>query len=150
MSMLNQCLYTLLTNLINMRVFIVDDSPSIVNMLSHYFERRGDAIAGYAYDVNTAIEKSKSVDFDLLIMDYKLNADITGYDLAQKIQKIKKNVKIIMITSDDTFSCDDFPIVRKPFNWSDFESTLTAFGFEKSGVEKMEKNFDDGYEEAFL
>ncbi len=120
-----------------MRVFIVDDSQEMVRLLLHYFERKNYNVVGYAYDGKTALEKAEYLDFDVLIIDYMLG-DINGYEIARKISE-RKNVRIIIITSDGEFQCTEFPVVRKPFSWSDFDAILKRYEnqqseFQASGI----------------
>ena len=103
-------------------MFIADDSQEMVRLLIHYFERKGYDIVGYAYDGNSTLRKSEKLDFDVLIIDYMLG-NMNGYEIALEISK-KKNVKIIIITSDGDFSCKEFSVVKKPFSWGDFEAIL--------------------------
>ena len=97
-----------------MRVIIVDDDEQIVKMLEIYFTKKGHEVVGKAYDGNGAINIIESVEFDAVIMDYRL-PDMNGCEVARHIRKIKKEAKIVIITAGDDVDTLDFPVVKKPF-----------------------------------
>ena len=105
-----------------MRVFIVDDSEGIVKLLTTYLTKKGHEVVGHAYTGEEAMNKLERYDYDLLIIDVFLG-DANGYDIARKISK-SKNVAILVITSDDSFECDEFPVLKKPFPWAEFDKYI--------------------------
>ena len=50
-----------------------------------------------------------------LVVDYYL-PDMTGVDVAKYALKIRKNIKVVIITASEGVAVKDFPVVRKKTN----------------------------------
>lgn len=82
----------------NERILLVDDDPSIVNMLWQMLERLGYKISGMT-DSNAALERFKKDpdNFDLVITDMSM-PQMSGDRLAAELMKIRKDIPILLCT----------------------------------------------------
>jgi PleD family two-component response regulator len=73
----------------NERILLVDDDPSIVNMIRQMLERLGYAVTRMT-DSTAALERFKSTpdDFDLVITDMAM-PKMSGDQLAAELMKVK-------------------------------------------------------------
>ncbi len=108
-----------------MRVMIVDDSKEMVRLIEKLVEKHGDTVVKKAHTCKETIELAREVDFDILIIDQRL-PDGNGYDTALKIAEMK-NIHVAIITSDDDFTCEDFPVLRKPFSREELYNILDSY-----------------------
>jgi DNA-binding response OmpR family regulator len=82
------------------RILIVDDEKEFVDSLSERLTVRG-------YDVTTslsgedALEKVKSYNFDVVILDVKMPG-IDGIETLREIKRMKPLTEVIMLTGDAT------------------------------------------------
>ena len=95
-----------------MKLIIVDDDEMIVKLLETYFYKHDFQVVGKAYDGRSAMKLVENIEFDGIIVDYYL-PDVTGLDVARHALKIRKNIKVVIITASDDVLVDDFPVVRK-------------------------------------
>ena len=95
-----------------MRLIIVDDDDIVVRFLETYLVKHGFQVVGKAYNGKSAIDILENVKFDGLIVDYYL-PDMRGVEVAKHAMKIRKNVKVIIITASENVVVNDFPVVRK-------------------------------------
>jgi signal transduction histidine kinase/CheY-like chemotaxis protein/ABC-type amino acid transport substrate-binding protein len=84
-------------------ILVVDDEISITKLLKHMLERYGYKVTPYTNSLK-ALEYFKNNDdvFDLLITDMTM-PNLSGYDLAKKILKIRPNFPIILCTGHNEF-----------------------------------------------
>ena len=82
----------------NERILLVDDDPSIVNMIRQMLERLGYAVTSMT-DSTAAIEKFKSTTdgFDLVITDMAM-PKMSGDQLAAELIKVRRNIPILLCT----------------------------------------------------
>ncbi|MDR3128355.1 MAG: response regulator transcription factor [Bifidobacteriaceae bacterium] len=78
------------------KVFIVDDDVSLVDMLSIVLTDAGMEVA-VAYDSKTGLSNFETIDPDLILLDYMLPG-MTGINVLKKIRQIS-NVPIVMLTA---------------------------------------------------
>ena len=69
------------------KILIVDDEPNIVTLISRYAQREGYDIVT-ASDGREAIDKSRSEDFDVIIMDVMM-PDTDGFTACKKDKGIQ-------------------------------------------------------------
>jgi PAS domain S-box-containing protein len=85
------------------RILLVDDDPSIVNMVRQMLERLGYRVTGVSDSVS-ALERFRSApdDFDLVITDMSM-PKMSGDQLAAELMKIRNDFPILLCTghSDD-------------------------------------------------
>lgn len=77
-------------------VLIVDDDPSVSDMLAPYFEKAGYLvkIAGSGFE---ALEMLKKISTHLILSDVRM-PNGTGIDLLKGIEKLANKVPIILMT----------------------------------------------------
>ncbi len=82
----------------NERVLLVDDDPSIVNMIRQMLERLGYAVSSMT-ESTQALEQFNSTpdDFDLVITDMAM-PKMSGDALASELIKVRKDIPILLCT----------------------------------------------------
>ncbi len=78
-------------------VLIVDDDKSVNNFLERFLKQKGYLSIQSVKTAQAAIEIIKKEDIKLVLLDIKL-PDMDGIETLQKIQEIKKDMNVIMIT----------------------------------------------------
>ena len=81
------------------KILIVDDEPNIVTLISRYAQREGYDIVT-ASDGREAIDKCRSEDFDVIIMDVMM-PDTDGFTACKKIKE-SKDIPVIMLSDSGT------------------------------------------------
>ena len=82
----------------NERILLVDDDPSIVNMICQMLERFGYSVTSMV-DSTAALDRFKSApnDFDLVITDMAM-PKMSGDRLAAELMKIREDIPILLCT----------------------------------------------------
>ena len=83
------------------RILFVDDDKELVTSstrLIEIFKRDTEP----AYSGFEAIEKVRSGDYHLIILDIKL-PDISGFEVVKRIREFNKNIHIVLITGHPEF-----------------------------------------------
>ncbi|MCR5508512.1 MAG: response regulator transcription factor [Lachnospiraceae bacterium] len=113
-----------------MKVLIVDDERAIVKGLAFGISNDGNEV-DCAYDGEEALEKIKSGDHDIILLDVMLPG-LDGFEVCKRVREFS-DVPIIMLTarSDDTDKiagltggADDY--VTKPFNIMEIKARMDA------------------------
>ena len=113
-----------------MKILVVDDEKTLVKGIKFNLENEGYEVE-VGYDGEQAVEKARSGDFDLIILDLMM-PKIDGLQACMLIREFS-NVPIIMLTarSEDTdkiigfeSGADDY--VTKPFNILELKSRIRA------------------------
>ena len=104
-----------------MKVLIVDDEPSIVNLIRMNLKLEGyDTVC--AYSGREAVEAYAAQRPDIVLLDIML-PDMDGYDVLRTIQEIDRSAAVIFITANDKrtskilgleLGADDY--ITKPFD----------------------------------
>ena len=112
------------------RILIVDDEESIRTLLKHTFEERDDYHAVTAPDGFIAIDLLKRQGFDLVLTDWRM-ADMDGLALAEAVQSISPDTRILLMTGNTAPELDDAVKasrldgwVKKPFTLSHILNTV--------------------------
>ena len=104
-----------------MKILVVDDEKSIVNLIRMNLELEGYEVIISMTGID-AVEKFKIEKPELVILDIML-PDISGHEVIQKFQKIDSEVPVIMLTANSQINdkllglqlgADDY--ITKPFN----------------------------------
>ncbi len=112
------------------RVLVVDDEKMIVKGLKFSLEQDGMEV-DCAYDGEEALEKAKSEEFDIILLDIML-PKLDGMQVCQMIREFS-SVPIIMLTAkgDDMdkilgleYGADDY--ITKPFNILEVKARIKA------------------------
>ena len=77
-------------------ILIVDDDEDLCANIKNVLDNIGYRVR-VAYNGNTAIEKARENDFDIIILDMKLPF-LNGLEVYLAIQEIRRNVVVIIIT----------------------------------------------------
>ena len=111
-------------------VLIVEDEKNIVDILRFNLQREGYQTAE-AYDGEEGLEKARTADPDLILLDVML-PKLTGFEVCQQIREFS-NVPVIMLTAkgDDMdkilgleYGADDY--ITKPFNILEVKARIKA------------------------
>ena len=104
-----------------MKVLIVDDEPSIVNLIRMNLKLEGyDTVC--AYSGREAVERYTTHHPDIVLLDIML-PDMDGYDVLRAIQELDRSAAVIFITASDKrtskilgleLGADDY--ITKPFD----------------------------------
>lgn len=112
------------------RILIVDDEESIRTLLKHTFEERNDYHAVTASDGFIALDLLKRQGFDLVLADWRMG-DTDGLALAEAVQSVSPDTRILLMTGNATPELDDAVKssrldgwVKKPFTPSYILNTV--------------------------
>lgn len=101
------------------KILVIDDDIDICNLLQRFLTRKGYEVET-AMSGKAALEKIGTVEYDLVICDFKLR-DMDGRDILTKVKETKPDLKVIIITgySDIKIAVDvmkkgAFDYVTKP------------------------------------
>jgi DNA-binding NtrC family response regulator len=83
-----------------MRIMVVDDEPSIVQMCVKVLQSQGHEVRGFsrAEEALTALAAEPA---DLLVVDYKM-PELTGLDFIQRAWTLHPDLRVVMITAHGT------------------------------------------------
>lgn len=104
-----------------MKILVVDDEKSIVNLIRMNLELEGYQVVISMNGID-AIEKFETERPELVILDIML-PDISGHEVIRKFQKIDSEIPVIMLTANSQINdkllglqlgADDY--ITKPFN----------------------------------
>jgi len=101
------------------KTFLVDDHAAALRGLKADLDKIFPKIevVGEAQDKKTAIQKIKNLDIDLLITDlrfkHELGNDLDGLVIIDEVKKIKKKIKILVVTYDDETEWYDIVVNQK-------------------------------------
>ena len=103
------------------RILLVDDEPSITELVRLYLEREGFACL-FARDGQAALEMVATKDPDLMVLDVML-PEVDGFEICRRLRAEDHPIPIIMLTARDEdvdkivgleLGADDY--LTKPFN----------------------------------
>jgi two-component system, chemotaxis family, chemotaxis protein CheY len=113
------------------RIMIVDDSPSIRNLISILVTQAGHEVVLQAKNGQEALKAYSDTNPDLLIVDYQMPV-MDGITLIQEISKDDLYLRVLMCTASiEELNCDsrmtrDVPVISKPFDNDDFIESVSA------------------------
>lgn len=124
------------------RVLVVDDEKLIVKGIRFSLEQEGMEV-DCAYDGEEALEKAKTGDYDMILLDIML-PKLTGLEVCQQIREFS-SVPIIMLTAKGEdmdkilgleYGADDYS--TKPFNILEVKARIKAIMRRTRKEEKKE------------
>lgn len=134
-----------------LHILIVEDEPNYADTLEMFVEKLGYNILGIVGHAQEAMLLFQSGKPDLILMDIHIKGEVSGIDLAKKMQAIRE-VPIIFITSYDdpeTFDAakETLPVAYlvKPFDPDQLERAM-ALAVHKLLKKNETKGFDAGTE----
>ncbi|MBN2637653.1 MAG: response regulator transcription factor [Bacteroidales bacterium] len=114
-----------------MKLLIIEDDPEIQDSIVAYLDPEGYE-CDQSYDLNNALAKIGSNDFDCFLIDLNL-PDGNGIEIIKKLKKQQKQSGIIVITARDAIEdrvkalelgADDYLV--KPFNLSELNARIKS------------------------
>lgn len=124
------------------RVLVVDDEKLIVKGIRFNLEQEGMEV-DCAYDGEEALEKAKTKEYDMILLDIML-PKLTGLEVCQQIREFS-SVPIIMLTAKGEdmdkilgleYGADDY--ITKPFNILEVKARIKAIMRRARKEEKKE------------
>ena len=114
-----------------MRILIVEDEPQMAEQLRKGLEREGYSVL-LAHDGQQALELARTVDHDLMILDWML-PKVDGRQVARRLRQAKVDTRILMLTARDTptdivegLDCGVDDYLSKPFAFEVLLARLRA------------------------
>jgi CheY-like chemotaxis protein len=104
------------------RVLVVDDEPLVLDIIAQMLEELGCEVVmttspHLALDLLAGDER-----LEILITDINM-PEMSGYELAEKAQRARKNLGVIVVSGRET-EPRGFPMIRKPFLQEDLARTM--------------------------
>ncbi len=112
------------------RILIVEDEPSIAELIQYSLAGRGYEIASVVTTGEEALETVERQNVDLVLMDIVLGSEMSGTTAAEKIRS-SKNIPIIFLTSyfnesllDSAKLSEPYSYLLKPFNEKELYASI--------------------------
>lgn len=128
-------------------IFIIDDEIKIIEIIKLYLTNEGYDVI-FATNGKEALDKYKSYDVDLIILDLML-PDISGEEICQSIRETSE-VPIIMLTAKvdeesvlNGYSLGSDDYIVKPFSPKQLVAKVNALLKRVSNTEKTKLNFNE-------
>ena len=135
----------------NGKIFIIEDEPSIIQLVQHNLEKNGFLVSS-SLNGNDGLKELKKFQPDLLLLDWML-PDLSGIEICKNIRKDNsfKNLPVIMLTAkgeeEDKIKgldsgVDDY--LTKPFSCNELMARIKAV-LRRSNPNTVSDNlkFDD-------
>jgi len=135
----------------NGKIFIIEDEPSIIQLVQHNLEKNGFLVSS-SLNGNDGLKELKKFQPDLLLLDWML-PDLSGIEICKNIRKDNsfKNLPVIMLTAkgeeEDKIKgldsgIDDY--LTKPFSFNELMARIKAV-LRRSNPNTVSDNlkFDD-------
>ncbi|WP_440618454.1 phosphate regulon transcriptional regulator PhoB [Candidatus Pelagibacter sp. HIMB1493] len=117
----------------NGRIFIIEDEPSIIQLVQHNLEKNGFIVSS-SFNGNDGLKELKKFQPDLLLLDWML-PDLSGIEICKSIRKDNsfKSLPVIMLTAkgeeEDKIKgldsgVDDY--LTKPFSFNELMARIKA------------------------
>lgn len=94
-------------NLSVKNIFIVDDEPLLLELLTDYLREQFPGHQLHTFSTGESAIESMSLDPDLLILDYYLNSRelsaADGLDILKRVKKTKPNIPVVMLSSQPNY-----------------------------------------------
>ena len=136
------------------KIFIIEDEPSIIQLVQHNLEKEGFIVSS-SINGNNGLKELKKFEPNLLLLDWML-PDLSGIEICKNIRKDMKlkSLPIIMLTAkgeeEDKIKgldsgVDDY--LTKPFSFNELLARIKAV-LRRSNPEIVSDNLE--YEDLFL
>lgn len=109
------------------RVLVVDDEPSVRELLGYLLDTFGYAWET-ACDADQALGMLEHTPFDLVLTDFKMPG-MNGVELAHEIKKRKKGMRVVLITGEQpqNLTKDIDWVLLKPIVVQELRETIDLF-----------------------
>jgi CheY-like chemotaxis protein len=115
------------SDLAGRRVLVIEDESLVMMLLEDTLTDIGCEVAGIASRVSEALDKAKSLSFDVAILDVNLNGNQT-FDVADCLAR--RGIPFVFATGYGAASLlarfDGVPILQKPFQQGQLKAALRA------------------------
>jgi CheY-like chemotaxis protein len=109
------------------RVLVIEDESMVMMLLQDMLEDIGCVVVGSASRLPEAIEKARSLTFDVAILDINLNGERT-FPIAELLAE--RGLRFVFATGYGVANLppgfDGRPVLQKPFQQSELERVLRA------------------------
>lgn len=139
----------------NAKVLIVEDESIIVKSLENRLIKAGYNVVGIAASGEEAVQLARLLNPNLILMDIKLQGEMTGIEAAQEIQKFLDCPVVYLTSYKDEYTfqqakeTNPFAYLHKPFDGEQLqrvlELTLTNHHI-KSQLEQTTKRYEKALE----
>ncbi|MCG8379846.1 MAG: response regulator [Proteobacteria bacterium] len=140
------------------RILVVDDDLTTAHVMQLYLENFGFKVAGIAHTGAEAIEKTKQLKPDLVLMDINLGEKgLDGIDAAEVIMQ-KFDIPVIYVTAyndEDTLEraqmSNPYGFINKPLRDTDLKTTV-RFALDKSNKDpdsKKKPSLEEALRQAY-
>lgn len=126
------------------RILVVDDDRTTANVMQLYLENFGFVVPDKAFSGAEAIEKTKSIKPDLVLMDINLGKGIDGIDSAEVIMD-KFSIPVVYVSShndEETLEraqmSNPYGYINKPLRETDLKTTI-RFALDKNSKKPAKK-----------
>lgn len=104
------------------KVLVVDDEPLVLDVIAQMLEELGCEVV-MTTDPRLALDLLAGDErLEILITDINM-PEMSGYELAEKAQRARKNLGVIVLSGRET-EPHGFPMIRKPFLQEDLARTM--------------------------
>ena len=124
-------------------VLVVDDEPSVLMTYRLILEKQGYAVH-VAETAAKAIELIGQYRYDLLLCDYSLEQERTGFEVIQAARAVDPNISALLLTgyaSKDTVEraqADHISVLFKPIDIGEFFRTVNSLKKEKHAEDEQQ------------
>lgn len=132
------------------KIFIVEDDLISAQYLKEILENEGFDIVGTAADGRSAIEKLRSCEPDVVLMDIVLNGAMTGSETALELKKISPECRIIFLTAyadeemiEYAVDANAFAYLMKPYREREIIATIRTAVAQSPSTSKGESIHGD-------
>jgi len=120
----------------NYKILVVEDELVLQLMLEHMLRKMGFNQIDKTTRGDVAIEKGKSNDFDLILMDIMLQDEIDGIEAYRQISQTKKTPVIYITGNTDPRNKER----AEKYGYYDYIGKPITFSYLKSVINKLFKN----------
>jgi CheY-like chemotaxis protein len=122
-------------NLNGKRIFVIEDDPTSLAVISTLLRRSGAVVEFDAWGYRTLERLGDQPPFDLIILDLALPRDVSGYSLYDSFRDIPEiaHVPVVIVTAADPSTEMNTArekglagFISKPINYSTFTQALAS------------------------
>ncbi len=82
------------------KILLIDDDEGLIHFLRRFFQRKGYEVTA-CFSGRQAIEKIGQIDFDLILLDYKM-PELNGLETLSEIRRVEVKTPVILMTAYGT------------------------------------------------